>query len=154
MVTRLITSPNAPANDPPAATYDCSPHSLAFRIGGQLFAVDPRDLISQATPNAVGLAEAACSLNLAVTDTPVEGDGFLFTWSLGVPFLKRYGKQFVRSPVPTIPSALAAFYYGNITHPDVDRPRIGLLSTLPQNASALLSQAVDAAGTSDGNLPG
>ncbi|KZW00274.1 acid protease [Exidia glandulosa HHB12029] len=143
MVTRLITSPNSNMADPPQETYDCTPHTLAFRIGGQLFPVDPRDLVAQATPDVVGVSDAdaarvGCSLNLAVTDTPEEGNGFLFTWSLGVPFLK---------------SVLAAFYYGNVTHPELDRPRIGLLSTVPQNADSRLTEAISAAGASDGNLP-
>jgi hypothetical protein len=40
---------------------------------------------------------------------------------------------------------LVAFYYGNLTHPSVDPPRIGFLSTVPKNASQLLSIAVESA---------
>jgi phytepsin len=51
-------------------------------------------------------------------------------------------------------SILAAFYYGNITHPSVDPPKIGLLSTVPDNAAELLSSAVEAAENSEGgNFP-
>lgn len=142
LITRRITSPGSPAGTAPSEVFDCTPHTLAFGIGGKIFPVDPRDFVSQASANVVGVAEeaaaTACNLNLAVTDPPVVGDGFLYTWSLGAPFLK---------------SVLAAFHYGNITHPNVDKPRIGLLSTVPQNASALLDLAIKKAGSSDGNFP-
>ena len=58
----------------------------------------------------------------------------------------------VRCPYAT--SVLAAFRYGNITHPETDWPQIGLLSTVPPDASALLTQAITSAGVSGGNLPG
>jgi len=68
------------------STFPCStPHTLTFQIGGKLFPVDPRDFITQADTNSV----AACVTNLAPTDPPVEGKGFLHSWSLGDPFLKR-----------------------------------------------------------------
>lgn len=38
-----------------------------------------------------------------------------------------------------------AFHYGNLTHPSVDPPRIGFLSTVPNNASQLLADAVKTA---------
>ncbi|KAG6916185.1 hypothetical protein DXG01_008115 [Tephrocybe rancida] len=37
---------------------------------------------------------------------------------------------------------LVAFYFGNLTHPSVDPPRVGFLSTVPANADELLTQAV------------
>lgn len=61
-----------------------TPHVLAFEIGGKMFQVDPRDLIS---PESRGSADG-CVANLAVTDPPVLGQGYLYSWSLGDPFLK------------------------------------------------------------------
>lgn len=64
--------------------FPCSEaHILSFLIGGQLFPVDPRDLIYQHDPGSVAL----CSQNIAITDPPVKGS-YLFSWSLGTPFLK------------------------------------------------------------------
>lgn len=40
---------------------------------------------------------------------------------------------------------LVAFYYGNLTHPSVDPPRIGFLSTVPSNANDLLTEAIQEA---------
>ena len=60
-------------------------HSLAFQIGGQMFPVDPRDFITQAFQNSVDV----CMPNLAPTDPPqMGGGGYLYSWSLGDPFLK------------------------------------------------------------------
>ncbi|KIJ46017.1 hypothetical protein M422DRAFT_778570 [Sphaerobolus stellatus SS14] len=39
---------------------------------------------------------------------------------------------------------LTAFYFGNLTHPSVDPPRIGFLSTVPSNAADLFNTAVAA----------
>ena len=65
--------------------YPCThSHSLAFSIGGQLFPVDPRDFAAQAVPNSVEV----CSPTIAATDPPFVG-GYQFSWSLGIPFLKR-----------------------------------------------------------------
>lgn len=50
--------------------------------------------------------------------------------------------------------ALVAFYYGNLTHPSQDPPRIGLLSTLPSDANDRLQAVVSAAKTGDGNFIG
>jgi len=47
-------------------------------------------------------------------------------------------------------SNLVAFHYGNLTHPSVDPPRIGFLSMVPNNADALLDQAVDDAEANGG----
>lgn len=49
-----------------------------------MFPVDPRDFVSQAFANSV----AQCVPNLAMTDTPKAGSGYLYSWSLGDPFLK------------------------------------------------------------------
>ncbi|GJF00003.1 acid protease [Phanerochaete sordida] len=108
-------------------TFDCSvPHNLTFLIGGKSFPIDPRDFIHQTTSES---NEPACSANLAVTDPP-SADGFLYSWSLGDPFLK---------------SVLAAFYYGNLTRPSQDPPRIGLMSTVPSDGGERLKQAISAA---------
>lgn len=49
-------------------------------------------------------------------------------------------------------SNLVAFHYGNLTHPSVDPPRIGFLSTVPANADDLLKQAVLDAENNGGNF--
>ena len=49
-------------------------------------------------------------------------------------------------------SVLAAFYYGNITHPSRDPPKMGFLSTVPQDAESQLVSAVAAVKKGD-NLP-
>jgi len=114
------------ASNPAAqATLPCStPHSLAFQIGGQMFPVDPRDFISASSDDTTN-----CLANdVVATDAPTHGA--LFSWSLGDPFFK---------------SNVIAFHYGNLTHPSVDPPRIGFLSTVPNNASQLLVDAVKTA---------
>jgi phytepsin len=66
-------------------TFSCStPHTLAFSIRGKLFPVDARDFVSQAIDNEL----ADCSTNVVETDSPVEGGGYQYSWSLGDPFLK------------------------------------------------------------------
>ncbi|KAJ3896571.1 aspartic peptidase domain-containing protein [Lentinula edodes] len=92
------------------STSCTTPHTLAFQIGGRMFPVEWRDLKRQ------------CYLNLAPTDVPTtttttggEG-GYLYSWSLGDPFLK---------------NVIAAFYYGDTVHPSWDPPRIGFVSTVP-----------------------
>jgi phytepsin len=55
----------------------------------------------------------------------------------------------------TLTSVIVAFYYGNITHPSQDQPRVGLLSTVPPDAAQRLQSAVQFPNaTFDGNLPG
>ncbi|KAF9513751.1 hypothetical protein BS47DRAFT_1343746 [Hydnum rufescens UP504] len=104
------------------STYDClTPHTLEFSIGGQKFPIDPRDFGWQAAANSI----QTCNASIVATDPPSKG--FLYAWSLGDPFLK---------------SVLASFYYGNLTHPSVDPPRLGFVSTVPQNAAELLIAAV------------
>lgn len=95
-----------------------------------MFPVDPRDFVSQ---NKSGDAETCVASNVVSTDPPTSGS--LFSWSLGDPFFK---------------SNLVVFYYGNLTHPSVDPPKIGFLSTVPQNASSLLQGAVEDAQQSGG----
>ncbi|KAI0666474.1 acid protease [Trametes maxima] len=116
-----------------SGTFDCSiPHNLTFQIGGALFPVDPRDFAhpTSVTPGTVYPSEVArCTPALAVTDPPGNG-GFLYSWSLGDPFLK---------------SNMVAFYYGNMTRPSQDPARVGFMSMVPSDAGDVLEKAVDAA---------
>ncbi|KAJ3824404.1 aspartic peptidase domain-containing protein [Lentinula raphanica] len=101
--------------DQSTSTSCAMPHILSFQIGGQLFPVDPKDLVWTDEDSQRG---EQCYLNVAPTDAPVRGTGgYLYSWSLGDPFLK---------------SVLASFYYGHTTHPSWDPPRIGLMSTVSQ----------------------
>ncbi|KIM73674.1 hypothetical protein PILCRDRAFT_722010 [Piloderma croceum F 1598] len=116
---------NVASNAAAQATVSCSiPHTLGFQIGGQMFPIDPRDFIGASN----GDTSTCLADHVVATDAPSKGS--LFSWSLGDPFFK---------------STLVAFYYGNLTHPSVDPPRIGFLSTVPKNASQLLSIAVESA---------
>ncbi|KAI9464918.1 acid protease [Lactarius psammicola] len=120
-------------NSKAAPTFPCKvPHTLAFQIGGKTFPVDPRDFVSQ---NKVGDVSTCVANNLVATDPPESSS--LFSWSLGDPFFK---------------SNLVAFYYGNLTHPSVDPPRIGFLSMVPDNANVLLQNAIAQAGANGGNF--
>lgn len=47
-------------------------------------------------------------------------------------------------------SNLVAFYYGNLTHPSVDPPRIGFLSMVPDNASSIVQSVVSQAQANGG----
>jgi len=49
---------------------------------------------------------------------------------------------------------LVAFHYGNLTHPSVDPPRIGILSLVPSNANELYATAVSDALNNGGNFEG
>ncbi|KAG2114437.1 aspartic peptidase domain-containing protein [Suillus cothurnatus] len=117
--------------------FACSfPHTLAFQIGGRMFPVDPRDFINQVRS---GNAQV-CGANLAQTDVPVlGGGGYLYSWSLGDPFLK---------------GVLTAFYYGSFTGLSQDPPRIGFLSTVPSDAGQRLEDAITAASAEQYDLPG
>lgn len=100
------------------APYDCNiPHTVSFQFGGKQFPVDPRDFLS---PTLVSSTNAECDAagNLVKTDPPTIGS--LYSWSLGDTFMK---------------SNLVAFYYGNLTNPSADPPRIGFLSLVPDGAS-------------------
>ncbi|KAL6302937.1 aspartic peptidase domain-containing protein [Sparassis latifolia] len=113
----------------PTGSFDCdTPHNLSFEIGGELFPIDPRDFARPHTANN-SANSPRCTGAVAATDPPGEG-GFLYSWSLGDPFLK---------------SVLAAYYYGNLTHPSQDPPRVGFISTVPDDAGEALREAVQAA---------
>ncbi|EPQ51101.1 acid protease [Gloeophyllum trabeum ATCC 11539] len=121
----------ASANSVPA--FPCgTPHTLAFQIGGKMFPVDPRDFVVQ---QKAGDASNCYAGNLVSTDPPSVGG--LFSWSLGDPFFK---------------SNLIAFYYGNLTHPSQDPPRIGFMSTVPSDASTQLQQVVSSAQNNGGKF--
>lgn len=69
------------------ASFNCAEaHNLSFQIAGTMFTVDPRDfahpLQGDSDPDS-----ARCTPALAATDPPGQG-GFLYSWSLGDPFLK------------------------------------------------------------------
>jgi len=121
----ILSNPSAQASLP------CStPRSLAFQIGGMMFPVDPRDFIG---PGQDGDTINCLANKVVPSDAPSQGA--LFSWSLGDPFFK---------------SNVVAFHYGNLTHPSVDPPRIGFLSTVPHNAAQLLREAVQNASRTGG----
>lgn len=71
----------------PSGAFDCRiPHNLSFEIGGALFPVDPRDFALAPSGNSPRDL-SRCTPALAATDPPGNGQ-FLYSWSLGVPFLK------------------------------------------------------------------
>ncbi|KAK7044361.1 peptidase A1 domain-containing protein [Favolaschia claudopus] len=118
---------------PNSALVDCAKfHNLAFKIGGKMFPIDPRDL---PTPVAHNNA-SACVLN-RIDSTDAPGVGALFRWNLGDPFFK---------------SNIVAFHFGNLTHPSQDPPRIGFVSRVPDNAAEELEEAVDEAVENGGNF--
>ncbi|EDR09872.1 uncharacterized protein LACBIDRAFT_318140 [Laccaria bicolor S238N-H82] len=144
-LSALINSGNSILHGPPDVVrniqsklgingrFPCSePHTIAFSIGGKLFPVDPRDFIQQVIGNDVTTCTSVLGSN-----NPPSLTGPQYSWSLGIPFLK---------------SVLAAFYYGNITHPSHDPPKMGFLSTVPQDAAAQLVSAVAAVKAGD-NFP-
>ena len=121
------------ANSRAQPTFPCATaHTLSFQIGGKMFPTDPRDFVVQ---NRRGDATTCVAANLVSTDAPSAGR--LFTWNLGDPFLR---------------SNLVVFYYGNLSHPSVDPPRIGFLSLVPENADELLDKAVEDAQNAGGNF--
>ncbi len=66
-------------------TYDCAEaHTLTFQIGGRFYPVDPRDFGSRTS--GIGDTISQCTPNIAPTDPP--SSGFLYSWSIGDPFLK------------------------------------------------------------------
>ncbi|KAG5652142.1 hypothetical protein H0H81_006125 [Sphagnurus paluster] len=132
--------------------FPCNePHTLTFQIGGKMFPVDPRDFVNQEFIDNISL----CSANLVATDPPAEGR-YLYSWSLGDPFLKRCASRRVLpgNSVLISRSVLASYHYGNLTYPSQDPPRMGFLSTVPKNADDLLRAAVSAAAKNGGNFPG
>ncbi|KAH8110389.1 acid protease [Phellopilus nigrolimitatus] len=120
--------------NPFAYVYPCAePHTLSFQFAGARFNVDPRDF---GRPAYTGNTHW-CVPNIVPTDPPTLG-GYLYSWSLGEPFLK---------------GVLASFYYGNLTHPSADPPRVGFLSTVSKDATLQLAADVRAA-QSAGRYPG
>ncbi|KAI0772172.1 aspartic peptidase domain-containing protein [Irpex lacteus] len=133
VVTNILStvSPSFAKNPQNPATFPCATaHTLSFKIGGKLFPVDPRDFVSSQSQSSAKVCTAS---NVVSTDPPASGA--LFSWSLGDPFLK---------------STTVIFYYGNLTHPSVDPPKIGFVSNVPTNADDLLEQAVEDAQASGG----
>nr|GAT49688.1 predicted protein [Mycena chlorophos] len=126
-------STNYDGSNVDSATIACAAaHNLTFQIGGKMFPVDPRDLITPADTNNA----QTCVVDAVVaTDPP--SVGALFRWSLGDPFFK---------------SNLVIFHYGNLTNPSVDPPMIGFLSQVPADAVELLNQAVSSAVADGGNF--
>jgi hypothetical protein len=49
---------------------------------------------------------------------------------------------------------LASFYYGNLTYPSTDPPKIGFLSTVPSDADQELKNASNAASAAGNMFPG
>jgi hypothetical protein len=95
-----------------------------------MFPIDPRDFISSGKNDN----STTCYANKVVsTDPPAVGA--LFSWSMGDPFMK---------------SNLVAFYYGNLTNPSVDPPRMGFMSMVPSNATQDLEEAVSSANANNG----
>jgi hypothetical protein len=126
VVQNILTkvSPSFSPSSGNAAVIACNvPHTLSFQIGGKMFPIDPRDFISPST--VAGDTTNCIADNVVATDSPSVGS--LFSWNLGDPFFK---------------SNVVAFHFGNLTHPSVDPPRIGLLSTVPNNADSLLQNAI------------
>lgn len=155
------------SGDETLSTYDCSvPHTLEFEIGyavalllhlgaiympyprGSRFPVDPRDFGWQAAPDSLQL----CNASIVVTDPPSKG--FLYAWTLGVPFLKSsVGLNLSKLSIThyCYRRVLVSCHYGNLTNPSVDPARIGLVSTMPSDAKDRLLAAIKAAGK---NFPG
>jgi hypothetical protein len=51
-----------------------------------------------------------------------------------------------------VDSNLVAFYYGNLTNPSVDPPRIGFLSMVPDNANSIVQSDIAQAQANGGNF--
>ncbi|GJJ10881.1 hypothetical protein Clacol_005109 [Clathrus columnatus] len=121
------------SGSPNTNIIDCgTPHTLAFQIGGKMFPIDPRDFYRQTVPDNLD----NCTTNVVSTDPPKLG--FLQSWVLGDQLFK---------------STIVSFYFGNLTHPSVDPPRIGFLSTVPPNADQLYLKALANAKQNGNNFP-
>ena len=107
---------------------------MAFSIGGKLFPIDPLDFMA---PLRNGDTNDCVADRITSTDPP--SVGATFTWSLGDPFFK---------------SNLVAFYYGNLTHPSLDPPRMGCLSTTANNGTAEVNKAIGDAKHNKGSFDG
>ncbi|KAF8887145.1 aspartic peptidase domain-containing protein [Infundibulicybe gibba] len=135
VVNNILTtvSPNYDPTKAKEPKVPCNvPHTLAFKIGGKMFPVDPRDFIS---PDKTGDSTTCLADNIVPTDPP--SPSTLFRWSLGDPFFK---------------SNLVAFHYGNLTNPSVDPPRVGIMSMVPADANQQLMDAVAQAQGNGGNF--
>jgi hypothetical protein len=53
-----------------------------------------------------------------------------------------------------ISSTLTTYYYGNLTYPSQDPPKLGFLSTVPSDASSRMQSAASAAAKANNNFPG
>ncbi|KIJ31215.1 hypothetical protein M422DRAFT_36305 [Sphaerobolus stellatus SS14] len=118
-----LSTDTASFNSTQGPKIDCTKAvALTYVIGGKQFPVDPRDFI--------GTQDIADCRIVSVSPRDPPRPGSLLSWVLGDPFMK---------------SNLVAFYFGNITHPSVDPPRIGFLSTVPSDAAASYSSAIGSA---------
>ncbi|KIJ56094.1 hypothetical protein M422DRAFT_239298 [Sphaerobolus stellatus SS14] len=135
------------SNSSTGPSYNCTrPIELTYVIGGKQFPVDPRDMFGFQNLDPRQDDNDGCHI-ISVGSTNAPSTGNLRSWILGDPFMKSYvifyfdircSKSLIR-PF----SNLVAFYFGNVTHPSVDPPRIGFLSTVPSNASALFDAAIE-----------
>ena len=69
----------------------------------------------------------------------------------GVRFHLRFFVLF--EPYYVSSSALTTFYYGNLSHPSQDPPKLGFLSTVPPDASSRMQSAASAAAKANNNFP-
>ncbi|GJJ14361.1 hypothetical protein Clacol_008625 [Clathrus columnatus] len=129
-----IASSGSSSNDD-IPEIDCSkPVNLTFVFGGRGFPVDSRDFLGFQKSSTVCKAST-----LKVAPAPTQGR--LVSWVLGTPFFK---------------SNLIAFYYGDLMQPSVDPPRIGFLSTVPENSNEAYASDIASAsqaGQFFGKLP-
>jgi hypothetical protein len=51
-------------------------------------------------------------------------------------------------------STLTTYYYGNLSYPSQDPPKLGFLSTVPSDASGRMQSAASAAAKANNNFPG
>ena len=151
-MSKILDAISPGAIDSGSATFACADaHTISLELGGKQFPVDPRDFVTQ---NESGDAQTCVTSKIVSTDPPSTGS--LFSWSLGDPFFRSCVLVHTISEheanVKYVLSNLVAFYYGNLTHPSVDPPRIGFKSRVPQNASVALQAAVRQAVSSGGNF--
>lgn len=123
----------------PGVFWDCAhAHNLTFQIGGKLFPLDPRDFYTNDGRTATECTSSVQDRRLSSSSSGREKSA-PYNWTLGVPFLK---------------SNAVVFYFGNLTHPSADPPKVGLVSLVPEDAGALLQEAGGEAGGASANLPG
>jgi hypothetical protein len=91
--------------------------------------------------------------------------GYQFSWNLGTPLLKRFVFYVFFSRFLLVffwaywglfhPfSTLATFYYGNLSYPSQDPPKLGFLSTVPSDASGMMQSTASVAAKANNNFPG